>query len=242
MNQGSRYAKWAGVILAFIKPGLLPYLLALILAIFAMIYEVVGLPSPADIVQSLKDLILSGGFLTFAFIAFVEALFMLSIYFPGSLVIVLTVIYFDQSVIQLIQILALCILGFLCANVVNYYIGRFGFHKILQAAGAHETLNATVKWIRKRGRIAILAAGVHPNVMAACVVCLGVAGMPFHKAIFLSTASLIGWSAIYVPILALLSESKPSDPGKQIFFLIFLFTSWGLALSILKFRRKSINS
>jgi hypothetical protein len=38
-----------------------------------------------------------------------------------------------------------------------------------------------------------------------------------------------------------LSESKPADPGYQIFFLVFLFVSWGLVLSLLKIRRKNTN-
>ena len=241
MIQKSIYIKSTGAILAFIRPGLLPYSLALVLVIFAITYQALGLPSPTEITEFLKNLISSEGILIFVPVAFVEALFMLSVYFPGSFVIVLTVIYLDRSLIQLIEILILCIFGFSCANVVNYYLGRFGFHKIVHLLGGDEALNTTIEWIKKRGSTAILAAGVHPNVMAVCVVCLGIAGMPFYKAIFLSTVSLIGWSAIYVPILAVLSESKPADPAYQIFFLVFLFISWGLALSFLKIRRKNIN-
>lgn len=241
MIEMSTYIKSISAIVAFIKPGLLPYSLALVFAIFAISYQALSLPSPTEIAQFLKNLISSEGVLVFLFIAFVEALFLLSVYFPGSLVIVFTVIYLDASFIQLIEIVMLCVFGFSCANVVNYYIGRFGFYRILLLLRGDEALNTTIEWIKKRGITAIFAAGVHPNVMAACVVCLGVAGMPFHKAIFLSTVSLIGWSVIYVPILAMLSESKPADPGYQIFFLVFLFISWGLALSFLKITRKNTN-
>lgn len=237
----SAYRTSINAIRAFIKPGLLPYSMALVLLLFAISYQALNLPSPNDIAQFLNKLIDSEGIFIFIFIAFVEALFVLSIYFPGSLVIVFTVIHMDASLVELISILALCVIGFVFANVVNYYIGRLGFHRVLRSWGGDESLKTTTEWIKRRGNAAIIGAGVHPNVMAACVVCLGIAGMPFHKAILLSTASLLGWSAVYLPILAALSESRPSGPGHQILVLGLLFMSWGLTLSVLDLRRSRMS-
>jgi hypothetical protein len=67
--------------------------------------------------------------------------------------------------------------------------------------------------------------------MGVCVVSLGIAKRPLLEVLLISTASLIAWTAVYIPILKMLAGRIPAEQDGQI-VLAALFFGWGLLVSM----------
>ena len=74
---------------------------------------------------------------------------MLSFYLPGSFVIVLAVIVSDKSIYSLTLLGASSWVGFTIANVCNYYLGRFGYFRVLLFLGKNKLIEDMKKWLDK---------------------------------------------------------------------------------------------
>jgi membrane protein DedA with SNARE-associated domain len=211
-----------------IQAAWLPLFLFAIYVLFLAVYLSIGLPSPQDILHILQEAFERHGMVVVFGAAVLESIFMISFYFPGSIVIVLSVLVSGGDLDKLISIGLLCWLGFSLGMVINYCLGYFGFYKALLAMGHPDIVVNTKKWLDKRGTLAAFLTGFHPNFLAIVAVCFGLSKMSFWKAITTLVVILAFWVPIAVLIALLLIRTVSVADDSQHYYVAAMFLVWAL--------------
>lgn len=212
------------------RPGDLPFLLGITFLIFAFVYRSIDLPQPAELAEIGRTLYFEYGIIVLLLAAFIEGIFMVNFYFPGSFVILLAVFLSDKSPESLAAIILLSVLGFLLATVINYGLGKYGFYRALLWMGKANIVERMQKWLDKRGRWAVGLTGVHPNLLAIAVVCMGIAGEGILKTSAIAAASLVFWVSLSIIVIAMvISQVNIEDPNQH-WYIFGAFILWGLFL------------
>lgn len=209
-------------------------MLAVLFAIFTLLYQLLNLPDPerlGQIVQSLYDLY---GMVALFIAAFIEAIFMVNIYFPGSFMIVLAVFLSPKTVASLFIIALIAWLGFMLAGFVNYWLGNKGFYKILLFLGKRDIVEKMQAWMKRRGKYAVFLAASHPNVLAITQICMGISRVGIIRNIILSGLTLAFWVPLWTIFFAFISKSAEIAKFPYGWYMMGLFILWGIIAIVLK--------
>ena len=128
------------------------YLIVLILWNFGII------PSSSETIDFLERLYESYGYLGLFIASFLEGLVYVGIYFAGSFIILIFILFSDGSFLTLLSISITLALALTIVSVVNYVLGR---HIVLRPLRE----NKEVKEKRKISKGLILSS-LHPNALA----------------------------------------------------------------------------
>ena len=216
----------------FLSPGFFPFSLSILLGVFIILYRLFDLPSPAVLSQYIIDWYREYGLMIVLVCAIVEALFMLGIYFPGSLAILLAVFSLGDSYKNLVIIGGLAIAGFTVANVINYYLGQFGYYRVLLLFGQQEVVERMRDRLEKNWVRTTFLSAFHPNFLAITMVCLGISKTGIMKSIGVSVAALLFWVTLWTVIVAAFVRNVNIQDSNQTIYLLVLFILWGVVLAI----------
>lgn len=217
-----------------ISPGIIQFLLAVFLILLIFADKTLGLPSFVDMAEGMKTLFDKYGFIVLTIMAFVESLFMLGLYFPGSYVIILSVIMSDKSLVSLSQIGFYCWIGFVAANCLNYFLGRYGYYKVLLLLGKEKTISQMQNWLSQHQFKTIFFSAIHPNFLSVTVVCCGISRILFLKTIIVSSLALAVWIIIWIITTTPFLKSISIDDPNQGIYLVCFFFLWGVINIILQ--------
>ncbi len=208
----------------YLEPGFFYFLLAVGFGIAVVFRESLGLPGVdvyADIARGFFD---RYGLVALYVALIVESLFMISLYFPGSLVFVLAILVSDRSLLELSAIVVVGWASVLTATMINYWLGKEGFYRLLIRLGSAQTVEDMQAWLEKRGRWAIFVSAAHPNILAVTNICMGIARAGLFRALALSFAAIIFWIPLQVYILGfVLPDPKESTALLQLLIATGLF-------------------
>ncbi|MBN2226820.1 MAG: hypothetical protein JW763_05605 [candidate division Zixibacteria bacterium] len=219
-----------------LSPGLLPLIWAGLFAIFAILYRFFDFPSPVEIVDWTKALMQTYGTSIVIAAALIEGVFMISVYFPGSLIVVVGVLSSGDGLWDIIGVGTAAWLGFTLALPINYYLGKEGFYRLLLALGRRDTVDQMQLWLQKRGRVAIFLAAFHPNVLAVAAVCMGIGRKGLIRTVILGSLFMIPWLTILLVLLNQIRDRVNPAEGNQIFYVVGALLIWATIL-IVKERR-----
>lgn len=189
-----------------------------------------GLPSVETLVSFFKSAFETYGLWALAIAAFIEGVFLVSFYLPGSLVIFSAILFSDRSYGALSEIVAICWIAFMLAAIVNYAIGYHGVYRSFKALGANRLIADTQKWMERYGLLTYAIAAFHPNYISMVEVCGGVSRQGLLKTLAMAGAAM----AISGPLLvfgsALFIDSIVQEDGMGNMFIIFIgiFALWAL--------------
>ncbi|MBI1309128.1 MAG: hypothetical protein GC129_04660 [Proteobacteria bacterium] len=201
---------------------------AVLLTIFALAAPSLGIPELAELTTTAQTWFAHYGFPILFISAFLEALYMVNFYFPGSLIIVLAVLLSPKTFSALALVTAICWLAFMAANLVNYALGRYGFYRLFNFLGAEDMLRRTSKFLARYGHLTTFLAAFHPNWLALVMVCYGMSRFPPTRAFLYAGLSM----AVTGPILTTLVATTTlfTQHGGGLFItLIALFYLWAAA-------------
>lgn len=115
------------------------------------------LPSPEGIVVMLEGLYQRYGLTGLFIVSFLEGIVYLGLYFPGSVIVALSVILSDGKWTSLLSISMVVALALTLTSIINYYLGR----KLTR-----EESDEIAGFNRKRGVKGLIASALHPNLLA----------------------------------------------------------------------------
>lgn len=212
------------------RPGHLPFALGMAFLTFAFVYRSVDFPQPSELAEIGRSLYAEYGIIVLLIAAFIEGIFMVNFYFPGSFVILLAVFLSEKSPEALGAIVLWSVVGFLLATVINYVLGKYGFYRVVLWMGKKDTVKNMHKWLSKHGRWAIGLTAVHPNFLAIAVVCMGIAREGLLKTSAIVGVALIFWVSLWTIIIAaVVSKVNVEDPNQH-WYIFGVFILWGLFL------------
>jgi len=216
----------------FLRPGLYIFSVAFIFGVLVVLYEPLGLPSNKEVITWLTDLFRRYGVIIVFLASFIESIFMLSMYLPGSIVMVLSIAVLGDTVTNLFLIGFLSLCGYTLANFINYYLGRLGYYRILLAIGGRDQLRSMKSRISRRINLTIGLSAFHPNFLAISVVASGIVRYSFTSVIIKSILASTAWISLEIYILNAVLHNvnlEEADSGTAGIFL-FLLIIWGLGV------------
>jgi len=189
-----------------------------------------GLPNVDTLVAFFKHMFETYGLWALAIAAFIEGVFLVSFYLPGSLVIFSAILFSDRSFGALSEILAICWIAFLLAAILNYAIGYHGLYRSFKALGANRLIEDTQNWMNRYGLLTYALAAFHPNYIGMVEVCSGVSRQGLLKTIAMAGTAMAVTGPILVFGSALFIDNIVQQDGMGNMFLVFIgiFALWGL--------------
>jgi len=174
----------------------LPFLI--IVGYIVAIFFITGrLPTPADLLRSIREwYLLYGNYLVFV-AALLEGTFLLGLYVPGSTIILFGAALSKSGAIGLPSVLFLATVGLLLGYTINYFLGKYSWYHILSKFGLEKGIDEATDKLRKHGGKAIFVGYVFPNGGAFLSTAAGVMKMPFGKFFIYSVLAQTFWILVW---------------------------------------------
>jgi len=153
-------------------------------------------------------------------------------YFPGSLAIALAVNILGKSPIDLIYIASISIAGFLLANTCNYFLGKYGYYKVILLFGKKDTIDNMYLTMAKHGKKVFFITGVFPNLIAITSVCAGMTKMNFFHTIVQIFLSLTFWVSCWTILASLIFKQIDIKDNNQALYLLTFIFLWGIFIVV----------
>jgi len=215
-----------------IKSLAFPLSILIILLILSFLGKYLQVPTPEDLVN--KVISTFGGLEIWAvfLIALVEGFLFLGQYFPGGIIIFLSIISAGRDIFR-ISILVLTIsVAFIIAYSLNYTIGKYGFYSLFNKIGLGNTIKNSSEKIRKKASTAIAISYEDPNLASITATAAGIVRLPFKHFLLLSSIWTLIWNIFWATIIYFLGETALNLIGvNYIFFILFVW----IILIILRF-------
>lgn len=229
-------------IYSIISPGVIPFLLALTFLVLILLDGLFHFFSLKDMIYFLKEQYERHGLIIIVIAALLESLFMLGAYLPGSFAIVLSVILSDKTPTSLFLIGMASWIGFNIANIINYFLGKYGYYRVLLFLGKKSSIEKMKKWFELKEIKTIFWTSIHPNFLSLCIVAAGIAKARFQRIIFISAIALAFWITVWIIIASpFLKKIDVAETDISWYIVLILFL-WGVINIIIEHYRKGRTS
>jgi membrane protein DedA with SNARE-associated domain len=159
--------------------------------------EWVGLPADNDIlIAYLKDWIQVYGFSVSIIGAFLEGLLLVGWYFPGSFIIFLTVILAGSIPNTIVAVLVVS-LGMYSAYIVNFLLGKYGWHTLLSRFGLDAAIDDAKQRLEKYGTRAIFFSFWNPGLASFTATAAGVIRYSFVRFLIEAALAILVWNTFW---------------------------------------------
>ena len=214
----------------WIEPATVPFSLAGLFILFIVIYRGIGLPSPSALAQITQELFSQYGVIILLIGAFLEGIFMISFYFPGSFVILLAVVVSDMTPASLLAIGLTSWFGFMLAGFANYLMGKHGYYKALLFLGKKDSVDKMRKWMDHYGNWTIFFTAIHPNYVSISLVCSGIVRDKLLPTMIVAGASLSFWIFIWILLATPIIRNVDLKNPNQSWYIVIALVLWGIVL------------
>lgn len=184
-----------------------------------------GLPTQDEMVATVQNYILLYGVITIFVASLLESMLFVGWYFPGSLVIFLGVsATTGNPILGFKTVLAVC-LGMMTGYSINYFLGKYGWYKVLIKFGFKEELIKIEKMLEDKGVFATFFLYIMPGMGCLLSTAFGVLKTNFLK-FFAFTASMVFfWNTLW-GILVYTFGMKIFNLLTNSYFAIILFIGY----------------
>ncbi len=183
-------------------------------------------PKSEDVIKFLHQVYARYGYLIVFLGAFIESIFLINIYLPGSSAVLLAAILARQGVLSLPLIILIGTLGVVLAYSVDFVLGKYGWYKIFIKFGLKKSLENTKRRMHKKRKWIVFVSCVHPNYGALSAVAAGLLNYEFQEFLLWFSIFQLFWSSFW-GILTYLFGATLID------FLIKYFSLFLLTLVII---------
>ncbi len=129
--------------------------------------------------------------------ALLEGVLIAGNYFPGGLVIFLGVLASGNNFPKVAFVILLVCLAFTCAYSINYFLGKYGWYKLLIKFGMSTQLDQAKDKLEKYSFKAIILSYWHPNLGALISTSAGILKMNFWKFFLESLPIIFFWNILW---------------------------------------------
>ena len=216
----------------FIAPGIFPFSICIFLIVFIFFYHLLDFPSPYELTLLIESWFSQYGLWLLLIAAFLEGFFVIGMYFPGSLAIALSIYTLGKTYVDLFYIGGISFIAFLIANILNYYLGKYGYYKLLLLIGKKDMIDKMQNTMLKHGNRTFFFTGFFPNFIAITSVCAGISNMNILKTITLQTTSLLFWVTVWTITGSLIIKQVNLQDNNQSLYILAIIFLWGVYLVI----------
>ena len=208
-----------------------------ILATFLVLYAIwvaLDLPPEETLIGIAKGYLDRYGVAIVLVGAYLEGLLLIGWYFPGTLVVIFALIVAGQDVSRVAQVAALAGTGLFGAYVTNFFIGKYGWYRMLLAFGLREPLEKAQSRLTQYGLSAIFTTYWQANLASVISTAAGILQLSVPRFLVYSLAAEAFWITFWSTLIFFLGRSALSLAGFRI--ILFALLIW-IALRLI-FRKK----
>lgn len=185
---------------------LIPAFVLVLLYGIRFILEWVGIPADPDVlIAVLKGWIETYGFAVSIIGAFLEGLLLVGWYFPGSFIIFLTVILAGSIPNTIVAVLVVS-LGMYSAYIVNFLLGKYGWHTLLAKFGLEPAIDDAKQRLEKYGTSAIFFSFWNPGLASFTATAAGVIQYSFLRFLAEAAVAILVWNTLWGAIAYTIGE------------------------------------
>lgn len=174
-----------------------PLFLLLILISFVAVYRIFNLPTNEELIKIVKIYFERYGYPVLFVSAFIEAIPVINIYYPGSSIILLAAAFSRQGTLNIFLVVLLTSLAFQIAYIINYFIGKHGWYRLFIKLGLGGSLENTREKIEKHGSRWLWLTYFHPNIGALTATTYGILKIPFRRFFITSILAVLCWDIFW---------------------------------------------
>jgi len=213
-----------------------------VLALFGLLYAIwlaLDLPPEETLAEIARTYLDRYGLVIVLLCAYLEGLLLIGWYFPGTLVIVLALIFAAPQPSRFVLVALLAGTGLFCAYVTNFFAGKYGWYRLLLAFGLREPLENAQRRLTRYGLSAIFTTYWQANLASCISTAAGILQFPASRFVAYSALAEALWVTFWAGIIFFLGSAALSLVGfRMILFLIMLWIAARLIYRW-KFEKKS---
>lgn len=192
-----------------------------------LLWKLLKLLPEAQLIEVVRGYFSHYGLITVFVAALIESMLLIGVYLPGGLVIFLGVILSAGNPRQAIFSVLMTIAGFAIGYTVNYFLGKYGWYKLLVKFGLSSSLETAKVQFEKHGYVAVFMSYWQPNLGACISTAAGILKAPFRRFVIVSIIATILWS-VFWGALAYFLGVKVLDYLGPVFLIIM--AGWVLSI------------
>lgn len=201
-----------------------PLIVGAIVASLYATWLVIDLPPEETLVRIAQDLFERYGVGIVLAAAILEGLFLVGWYLPGTLVIMLAFILAGQDAPRVAFIAALAITGLYFAYLINFFVGKHGWYRLLVVFGMRRALEQGQQRLTKYGLNAIFLTFWQLNLASVTSTAAGILQFPFARFSGYALAATTLWMIFWSSLIFLLGPAAMELVGLR--FILALIVVW----------------
>ncbi|MDP4001214.1 MAG: VTT domain-containing protein [bacterium] len=200
----------------------IPLILLILYLIFVTLYNFFDLPSEKEFIASAEQYYQQYGYWTVFVGALIEGLLFINWFLPGSIVVVLGVVFAKSAGLSAVGMVSLIILGFFITSLINYALGRYGWYKLMLKLGLEKPLNNIKAKTESSGLKIIFSTYLHPNLGALTATSAGILKFSFKWFVLYSLIALVVWNTLWGVLVYFLGSSILNYLGPPAIILVLV--------------------
>jgi membrane protein DedA with SNARE-associated domain len=168
----------------------------LIVGGLALAWYLLDLPPEAELIIIIRGWLETYGTVMVLVGSLLESLLLVGLYFPGSLVIFLSVGLATSPLHALTQVIAVSV-GMFTGYLTNYYIGRYGLYKLVLRFGLRENLTTATTKLEQGATRYVFYTYWNPGLAAFTATAAGITGLPLRRFLMLSIGGIVVWNTFW---------------------------------------------
>ena len=213
----------------------------LTLLIFGLIYRALwvlfGWPQGDEFIKVITGFFNTYGLWVVLVSAILESALIIGNYFPGGVIIFLSVIAAGRDIPKIIFIVSVVCIGFMIGYTIDYFLGKYGWYKLLIKFGMKNQLESAKVKLDKHSFKAILFSYWEVNLASVTATAAGVLQMNFVKFSLESALGLVLWNIFWGTLVASLGK-KSLELVTNLKYAIPVAVVWIVVIVINEYRKK----
>lgn len=222
----------------------MPLLLFVLYTSLFLIWHLFNFPSTEVLTVMVNEWFNKYGIPVLLLGSFLEGVLLVGSYFPGVFIIFLGVVVADSALEATLAVF-ISTIGLLIAHILNYFLGKYGWYRLLVKFGMSDAVEQSKRRLEKQGPKAILFSYWLPSLGTITDTAAGIIGIPFKIFIKYSVISSIFWYSLVGALVFISGDvtlSVATGGTGMIFVYTFIFVWMIILISVDYFERKKISN
>lgn len=209
--------------------------IVLVIFIFAS-WDFVGLPPQEVLLPLIEQYFETYGLPVVFAAAFLESMLVVGWYFPGGVVIFLSVAV-SPTPLKAASVVAAVIAGLYVGYLLNFFVGKYGWYRLLLRFGIRRQIEEAQTKLLRHGVKAIFSSYWMPGLGSIVATAAGI--LQYQVADFLkwSLISTVVWSAFWGTVVYVLGERALTLLLNPV-LIIAIIALWGAGRLVMEYRAR----
>jgi membrane protein DedA with SNARE-associated domain len=209
---------------SLVKLLIIPLTLFAVFLSLYLVWILIDLPSQQRLIEIATGFFERYGLITVVIAAVLEGLLLIGWYVPGTLVIVLGLIMAGDDVQRVAAVWASTVFGLWIAYFTNYFVGKYGWYRLLLAFGLKEPLDNAQRRLNRYGLSAIFMTYWQINVASLISTAAGILHLPLASFALYTLPATALWFGFWTTLIFFLGKAALTLVGLR--FVLSVIAAW----------------